>query len=52
MDGQLDTCIPSLTNQCLDIYFPIDGEPRPGALFNDGFTTCLTSFTPPAPLAV
>ena len=31
-----------------------DGAAHPldGALFNDGFTTCLTSFTPPAPLAV
>lgn len=26
LEGQLDTCIPSLTNHCLYIYFPIDDD--------------------------
>jgi protein-tyrosine phosphatase len=26
LEGELDTCIPSVTNQCLYIYFPIDDD--------------------------
>lgn len=26
LEGQLDTCIPSITNHCLYIYFPIDDD--------------------------
>ena len=26
LEGELDTCIPSITNHCLYIYFPIDDD--------------------------
>jgi protein-tyrosine phosphatase len=26
LEGDLDTCIPTITNQCLYIYFPIDDD--------------------------
>jgi protein-tyrosine phosphatase len=26
LEGEIDTCIPSLTNHCLYIYFPIDDD--------------------------
>ena len=113
LEGELDTCIPTCTNSCLYIYFPIDDdnetlpsmiklraiarlgaslvaeghrvlahcgmgynrsalvaglilielgmpgieavarlrERRPGALFNDGFASCLASLNSTARLA-